>query len=162
MSVFDSILDKYQPRKSRGFGVTDTSNLWGDGQTGPTMPGVADAKSLAMANESYSPDRSGAKAGMLVASIPDSPGPTVPDDPNSKAVAEINKTEDDTLQWVKAASDMVARFQAQEEAKRADRLKMQQDSVAQGLGMLQAIPGMNDLTQKNNFRTRGLGAMAGA
>lgn len=141
MSVFDSILDKYQPRKSRGFGVTDTSNLWGDWQTGPTMPGMESGKSLV--------------------SVPDSPGPTVPDDPNAKAVAEIDKPADDTLQWVKAASDMVSRFQAQEEAKRADRLKMQQDSVAQGLGMLQAIPGMNDLTQKNNFRTRGLGVMAG-
>lgn len=142
MSVFDSILDKYQPRKSRGWGVTDTANLWGDGQTGPTMPGMEPGKSLV--------------------SVPASPGPTVPEDPNAKAVAEINKPADDTLQWVKAATDMVARFQAQEEAKRADRLKMQQDSVAQGLGMLQAIPGMNDMTQKNNFRTRGLGAMAGA
>lgn len=160
MSVYETLMNNYEPTKKRR-GLFEDAAAFLQENPSPTVPGIPSSQALAL--DGYSPDRSGGTGGQLTRELDSTPSPTVPGVRSAADVAkaEIDKTPDDTVEWVKAANSAIRDFQNRELASKADRLQTQQDAVTQGLAMLQAIPGMNDLNQKNNFRTRGLGVMAG-
>lgn len=69
--------------------------------------------------------------------------------------------QDNTLQWVKAGSDVLARIQLEQAALDADRRNRQQESLSNGLSMLRSIPGIAETNMKLGSRARGLSAAAG-